>query len=98
MQNSQTLCPATNQLYMRYSYAFLTLGNTALKVNESKSFTYPLGTKQMPKKQCCYLDACLGNQTCSVPNLGSYPCLCTPWETISLVFDKCGPTDVNLCW
>jgi hypothetical protein len=98
MQDNQNFCIAANQWYTQYSYAFLTLDQTALKANKYKSFTYPLGTIKTAKKQCCYLDGCVGNLTCSIPGLGTSPCVCTAWETITLNFSKCGTTDVNLCW
>jgi hypothetical protein len=98
MYDNQNYCINLNQYYTQYSYAFLKLGNTALKQGQYADFTYPLGTNLTTQKQCCFMDGCVGNLTCTVPGAGTSPCVCTAWQNVSLNFSTCGTTDINLCW
>jgi hypothetical protein len=69
-----------------------------MSAGEYVDVTEPLGTAPIPATvQCCYLDGCIGNLSCTVPGIGNEPCLCNPAYHVTLNFNYCGVSTGDLC-
>ena len=101
MPDSQQYCFATDSWYTQQSMAYVNDGSQWYALenpngwlewqDEAGGFT--VGGQY----QCCYIDPCLGNQTCPT-QWGNYPCICTGTSPWSAKIDFCGELDfVAVC-
>lgn len=98
MPNHANLCINLNEEYTQYSAAYLTVSGQTwyLPYQGYVDGSDPIGTVETGSVTCCYLDGCVGNETCQT-TMGPEPCICNAPYPISIQITACGSTTVTLC-